>query len=487
MWPLAEHRPLWVAIAGAVLVFTSGCAGNTTNSTGPRTFSLDGKPMAECTVTGTRGIVMAAKCGTLTVLENRADSHGRKIALSVAVMPATEPGSPSAPVFFIAGGPGGSTISDWAEAPLIFAGLNAHHDVVLVDQRGTGQSHMLVFPAQDPRESSADYAARALATLDGNPRYYTTAVAMDDLDAVRQALGYDKIDLYGASYGATAVQYYLRQHGDRVRAAVLDGGTLVEVPIFELIAPNSQRALDDAFARCAADTGCATAFPDVRTEFASVIARLSTKPVPTSVMDPSGQTIVVTSDVFVATIHQLLVGSDSGTIPWLIHTAWSGNMTAVAVELSKYIGRSSQTLVMSLEILCFEAWARNEPDQVRMAGQGSYLLSNQVTFAESYREACTYAPHGFVMPDDAQPVRTTVPVLLLNGSDDPQDPPSNVAAAATEMPNSMLVVAPGQGHTVGHIGCLAGVVVDFFDKARSNAATANACVAKMQPPQFRLG
>src|SRR5579872_4941512 len=282
MWPFAEHRPLWVAIAGAVLVFTSGCAGNTTNSTGPRTFSLDGKPMAECTVTGTRGIVMAAKCGTLTVLENRADSHGRKIALSVAVMPATEPGSPSAPVFFIAGGPGGSTISDWAEAPLIFAGLNAHHDVVLVDQRGTGQSHMLVFPAQDPRESSADYAARALATLDGNPRYYTTAVAMDDLDAVRQALGYDKIDLYGASYGATAVQYYLRQHGDRVRAAVLDGGTLVEVPIFELIAPNSQRALDDAFARCAADTGCATAFPDVRTEFASVIARLSTKPVPTS-------------------------------------------------------------------------------------------------------------------------------------------------------------------------------------------------------------
>ena len=430
---------------------------------------------------------MAAKCGTLTVPENPSDSNGRKITLSVAVMPATEPGTPSEPVFFIAGGPGGSTIANWAEAPLIFAGLSAHHDIVLVDQRGTGASHMLVFPVQGPTESSSDYAARALATLDGDPRYYTTAVAMDDLDAVRVALGYDKIDLYGASYGATAVQYYLRQHGVHVRAAVLDGGTLVDVPIFELMAASSQRALDDVLGRCAADPGCAAAYPDVRGEFAAVTARLSRQPVATSVMDPSGQPIVVTSDVFATTIHQLLVGSESGTIPWLIHTAWLGNMTAVAVALSKYLGASSQVLVMTLEILCFEAWARNDPEQVKLAGQGSYLLSNQIAFANSYSQACTYAPHGVVKPDDAQPAHTTVPVLFLNGSDDPQDPPSNVASAVSHMPNALLVVAPGQGHTVGQIGCLSGVVVDFFDKAKTNPKGANACVATMQPPQFRLG
>lgn len=486
MWPVAEHRALWSAVAGALLLVTSAC-GNTSNSTAPRIFSLDGKALAECKVTGTRGIVMAAKCGTLTVPESRSDSSGRKISLSVAVMPATDPATPSEPVFFIAGGPGGSTIANWAEAPLIFAGLSAHHDIVLVDQRGTGGSHMLAFPTQGPNESSADYAARALATLDGDPRYYTTAVAMDDLDAVRVALGYDKIDLYGASYGATAVQYYLRQHGDHVRAAVLDGGTLVEVPIFELMAASSQHALDDVFGRCAADRGCATAYPNVQAEFAEVSARLSQKPVATTVMDPGGQPIVVTSDVFAATIHQLLVGSDSGRIPWLIHTAWLGNMTAVAVELSKYLGGSSQVLVMTLEILCFEAWARNDPARVTLAGQGSYLLSNQIAFANSYAHACTYAPHGFVTVDDAQPVHTTVPVLFLNGSDDPQDPPSNVAAAVSHMPNALLVVAPGQGHTVGQIGCLSGLVVDFFNKAKSNPASANACVATMQPPQFRLG
>jgi pimeloyl-ACP methyl ester carboxylesterase len=474
------------AIACLLLVVVFACSANPSTNVGPRTFSLGGRPMSSCTVTGTRGIVMAAKCGTLEVAEDRANPDGRKIDLYVAVMPATEPGTPSEPVFFIAGGPGGSTVADWAEAPNVFIGLTAHHDIVLVDQRGTGRSHPLVFPPQTPGEAPTDYAKRALGSIDGDPRYYTTAAAMDDLDAVRQALGYDKIDLYGGSYGATAVQYYMRQHGDRVRAAVLDGGTLVDVPIFELIAPNSQRALDDVLNRCLADIGCASSYPNVRTELTAVMARLSAKPVTTDVMDPGGQAIVVNADVFASAIHQLLVGSESGSIPWLIHEAASGNVTAVAVALSKYLGNSGQLLVMTLEILCSEAWARNEPDRVRALGQDSYLLSNQVAFAESYAEACKYLPLGFLPPNDAQPMQTTIPVLLLNGSDDPQDPPSNVADARRLMPNSMLVVAPGQGHTVGNIGCLSDVVVDFFNKGRTDAAVANACVANMQPPQFRL-
>ena len=428
---------------------------------------------------------MAAKCGTLEVAENPAHPGGRTIELYVAVMPATELASPSEPVFFIAGGPGGSTVADWAEAPNIFVGLNAQHDIVLVDQRGTGRSHLLVLPPPNPGEEPAAYANRALGSIDGDPRYYTTAAAMDDLDAVRQALGYTKIDLYGSSYGATAVQYYLRQHGDRVKAAVLDGGTLVDVPVFERIAPNSQVALDHVLDRCLADPGCAATYPNVRSELTDVMARLSRKPVATDVMDPSGQTIVVTSEVLASTIHQLLVGSDSGTVPWLIHTAWSGNLTEVAVALSKYLG-GDQVLLMTLEILCSEAWARNDPEQVKALGRGSYLLSNQVAFAKSYAGACAYAPPGFVLPNDDQSVQTTVPVLLLNGSDDPQDPPGNVAEARHQMPNSMLVVAPGQGHTVGNIGCLPTVVVDYFNHGRTNPATANACVAEMRPPSFRL-
>lgn len=475
-----------LGVAGMLLVLVAACGPATPGPAGPRTFSLDGKPLTDCRITGTRGIVMAAKCGTLAVAENREAPAGRKIDLKVAVMPARGGGAPSEPVFFIAGGPGGSTVADWAEAPNIFPGLTDRHDIVLVDQRGTGGSHPLVLPAQKPGETPESFRARALAELDGDPRYYTTVVAMDDLDAVRQALGYDKIDLYGASYGATAVQYYLRQHGDHVRAAVLDGGTLVNVPIFELMAANSQRALDDVFDRCMLDQRCASAYPHLRAEFAAVMDRLAQKPVATTVTDPTGEPIVLTADVFAVTIHQLLVGSDSGRIPWLVHTAWSGNMSAVAVELSKYLGSGGGVLVMTLEILCFEAWARNDPAQVKAGGQGSYLLSSQLGTAESNAAACKYAPPGVVPSDDGQPARTNVPVLILNGSDDPQDPPSNVAQASQLMPKALLVVAPGQGHTVGQIGCLSSVVVDFLGQGKANPAKANACVAGMQPPAFRL-
>jgi len=144
-------------------------------------------------------------------------------------------------------------------------------------------------------------------------------------------------------------------------------------------------------------------------------------------------------------------------------------------------------LLMSIEIMCSEAWARYDPDKVKAEGQGSYLLSSQLASAQTYAQACKYAPPGYVLSNDAEPVHTTAQVLLLNGSDDPQDPPSNVTEAAQDMPNSLLVVAPGQGHTVGQIGCLSAVVVDFFEKGKTNPAVANACVSQMQPPAFRLG
>lgn len=443
--------------------------------------------MTACKVTGARGDVVAALCGTLSVPENRADPNGRKIGLYVALIPAKDATASSEPIFFIAGGPGDSSVWQWAAAGIWFPGLNDHHDIVLVDQRGTGKSHQLVipYPTPTPGESPADYAGRQLAAIDGDLRYYTTAVAVDDLDAVRQALGYGKIDLYGGSYGATVVQYYLRQHPDYTRAAALDGATLLDVPVLELMAKNSQRALDDVLARCLADAGCSAAYPNVRAEFAAVMSRLSQQEVTTGVKDPNGQPIVVTSDTFASTVHVLMQLSESGKLPWFIHQAWSGNWAAVMGELQPSLG-SGQPLVMAVAILCSEAWARNDPGQVQAVGEGSYLLPNRLAFAEAYANACQYAPRGYVLPNDSQALSTYVPVVLLDGSDDPQDPPSNVAESTQQMPNSLLLTAPGQGHVVGYIGCLPKVIVQFFDTGKTDAIAGHACISSMQPPSFQL-
>lgn len=474
-----------VATVVAVAV-VAACSGVPPGAETPRNLALQGRAMTTCSIPGRDGGVVAARCGTLSVPEDGAQAGGRTIDLRVAVLPATNRSGVAEPVFFIAGGPGGSTIAQWSTAASVFGGLNDRHDIVLVDQRGTGSSHMLVVPPQNPQEAPADYATRVLATMDGDPRNYTTAVAMDDLDAVRAALGYSKIDLYGASYGATAVQYYLRQHGNRVHAAVLDGGTLLNVPIFELIAPNSQRALDDVFNRCLADVGCAAAFPGLRDEFASALDRLQRAAVPTGVQDASGQPITMTADLFTSMIHQLLVVSDSAEIPWFVHQAWAGNFVDVAGVVSRIFPGPTPTLMMAIEIMCSEAWARHDPDHVITLGQGSYALPNQLSFLRSLEQACPFVPQGRVPANDAQPVHTDVPVLLLNGSDDPQDPPANVEEAGQQMPNSLLVAPSGLGHTVGHIGCLPRLVVRFFDMGRTDGAAAQACVAAMPPPLFRL-
>jgi pimeloyl-ACP methyl ester carboxylesterase len=468
------------AILLLAVVLTSACAAP--GSSGARTYSLGSRQMTDCVAAGS----LKAKCGALTVPENRADPKGRQIDIQVDLIPAQEPGSRLEPVCFIAGGPGGSTIHDWAWAPMVFPGLNRRHDIVLVDQRGTGGSHAVALPPMTPGESLPDYARRALAGLDGDPRYYTTAVAMDDLDAVRQALGYEKIDLYGASYGATAVQYYMRQHAAHAAMAVLDGGTLLDVPILELIAANSQKALDNVLDRCAAEPACAAAYPHARTELAAVLNRLNRAPVKTTEMDPNtAEPILITHDLFAGVLHdKLLTAAGAATIPWLVHRAWSGDFGDV---LPSDPGPATQTLVMGFVIRCTEAWARFDPDQVRLTGAGSYYLSAQLAAAREQAAGCPLMPRGIVPPDDAVPLRSTQPVLLLAGANDPQDPPSNVADAGAELPNSVTVVVPYQGHTVGHIECLPGVVVDFFDSGKADMARASACTSTLPAPAFRLG
>jgi len=172
-----------------------------------RQFVLDGRPMLPCSSAG-----FDAVCGRLTVLEDRSDADGRTIDLNVVVVPAQDRVKPDEAVFFLSGGPGGAATQDWAVAPSLFPGVHARRDIVLVDQRGTGGSNPLVFEdvpdlagmsEDEVRAFLPGWVQTAYAGLEGNPRFYTSTVAADDLDEVRAALGYERIDLYGGSYGAT--------------------------------------------------------------------------------------------------------------------------------------------------------------------------------------------------------------------------------------------------------------------------------------------
>ena len=239
------------------------------------------------------------------------------IDLRVAVVKAQSPNPAPDPIFFLSGGPGGAATEDAAKSPQFPISLSNTHDLVFVDQRGTGGSHRVLIPPSpdfsglsraEAEGKAREWAAQVVREMDMDPRFYTTSVAMDDLDEVRQALGYDKINLFGHSYGATAAQYYLRQHEDHVRTVILSGGSLLDIPLFERWTVSGQRALDLLFDRCAADTACQTAYPDLRQEFAGLLDRLEQQPVIQKFTNPADQqpgTITFTRDYFAEIVRVL--------------------------------------------------------------------------------------------------------------------------------------------------------------------------------------
>jgi pimeloyl-ACP methyl ester carboxylesterase len=460
--------------------------------------ALGDEPLEPCAIgTGPR---IHALCGTVTMPEDPASPSGRTLDLRVAVIPASVGPPEPDPVFMLAGGPGGAAVDGLTWTALAFGGIHATRDIVLVDQRGTGGSNAMQLdplrdvselPAVDADAVAREWVTTQLGRFDADPAFYTTSIAMDDLDAVREALGYERINLWGGSYGATAAQYYIRQHGDRVRSVVLDGATLLEVPVFERMAPNSQAALDALFARCAADAACAGAYPDLARDFEATMASLERAPATVAAIDPAtGEPGVISAVDFTEGVHSGLIDAQySAVLPWFIDAAADGRWEE-AVSTAQAIGGGNpldeDMPLMSAIIRCSEAWARYDPAEVARVGAGSYYLEAQLVNANLQATMCRSAPRGVVPADDAAPATSDVPVLFTVGSADPQDPPANIATAADRFPNSTVVIAEGHGHTVSHLGCLPSIV-DAFVAAGSVDGLDTSCVIDGMPlPAFRL-
>jgi pimeloyl-ACP methyl ester carboxylesterase len=441
----------------------------------------------------------AAQCGTLKVYENRVARSGRIIELRVAVIKAKAEHPAPDPIFYLAGGPGGAAASEDSNYQQFPYSLSQNHDLVFVDQRGTGSSNRVLVPTDQPDVSGmtpaqADAAFKAwvakfLSGIDMDPQYYTTSFAMDDLDEVRQALGYDKINLFGYSYGATAAQYYLRQYEDHVRTVTLGGGSLLDIPVFEGWALHTQQALDAIFDRCQSDAACQAAFPNLRTEFAGLMSRLAAQPV---TLTEGGGSITLTADFFAATIRNYIKDANNdSSLPLMIHRAYQDNNWTGLTQFMASGGGPEWwgPQVMEHVIRCSEKWAAFDPAEVARLGEGSYLKSWDVSLAQNQALSCQYTPRGFTPEgQDPQP-GSQVPVLILNSEVDPIDPPDNVAGAKTLFPNSASLVLPYQGHSLSDysvILCMWDIENEFIQNG-SVQGLHTGCLEKIQPPRFVTG
>jgi pimeloyl-ACP methyl ester carboxylesterase len=434
----------------------------------------------------------------VTVWEDRAKKSGRALALRVAVVKATGRKAAPDPLFVLAGGPGQAATEAYAVVAASLARVNVTRDIVLVDQRGTGGSHALECPSleiegttEEPSEIAA--ASRAcLAALDADVLQYSTANAMDDLDDVRDKLGYARIDLYGASYGTRAALVYLRRHPEHVRAVVLDG--VVPLPgewaLGASIGRDAQRAMDLVLERCAADDECRRAFPDVRASLDVVLSARDT-PEAVVVMHPTTAVptrVMVTRDTVASTLRALSYTSETAALlPLLLHTTKvTSDYRALAAQSLLMKDFMNVSVGLHLAVACSEDAPLLDQATLEAVNAGTYSGS---TPGRMYLEACKGWPRAPLAPKERAPARprtpeeSDVPVLLLSGELDPVTPPSNAAAVARSLPNSIQITVPGEAHGVLTRSCVRRIVGDFLDRASTSGLSVD-CVRASKPLRF---
>ena len=453
-----------------------------------------------CQVAGIEG---KAQCALIEVFENRATKKGRKITLKVLVLRATGNERMPDPLFYIPGGPGSSATEDAPGIARQFAKIRERHDLVFVDQRGTGGSHPLdckffnqndlqsyfgyFFPLEDVKRCREELEKDADLTM------YTTAIAMDDLDDVRKALGYDRINIFGGSYGTRAALVYLRQHPDHVRTLTLQGAVPTNSFLPYDFAASNERALQLLIDECAANEECHKQFPNLRADAKTVLDRLLQGPVETEISipganPPAKSTVRLSRDLAAEAIRYLLYNpGGAGRVPYFLHQAATGNFGPLAQLALRFrqvlVGTGSNG--MYLTVTCAEDLPWIKP------GEGERLSAN--TFLGDYRlrqqrEACALWPQAKIPSDYSQPVRGTAPVLILTGQLDPVTPPSNGDTVAKYLPNSLHVVVPFGAHGLGGlegIECVERLMVEFVDKG-STKDLDTACIKNIKRKPFAL-
>jgi pimeloyl-ACP methyl ester carboxylesterase len=429
---------------------------------------------------------VSARCGTLTVLEDPSNPQGRTINLSIAVVPAVKRNAEPDPLFVLAGGPGQSIIETF---PALYAGLFRVHekrDIVLVDQRGTGKSNPL--RCLDPGAESLNNE-QAIALLKECPKklgadlkYYTTDLAMQDLDQVRSGLGYQSINLYGISYGTRAALTYLKMYPDNVRSVVLDAVVDPAFVLFQDAAQDGQKSLDLFFSRCQKDTACASAYPNLKVEFDSILQNLDKSPVDITISHPiTGKPLklTVTRVFFTNMIFNTLYSPDLvALLPLSIHQAYTEKNYAPLITQA-YLMDAGLYDGMFYAVTCTEDAPLISSATAQQEGAASIFGDRTLDFIE----VCKSWPKNDMPAVLRAPVFSDVPVLILSGEADPITPPWHAEHLAQSLPNSLHLIFNGMGHGNVTTECATRILDKFIDGASVMNLDVS-CIKTIMPPPF---
>jgi pimeloyl-ACP methyl ester carboxylesterase len=436
-------------------------------------------------------------CGKIDVFEDRTAQTGRKIDLHVVLLPALDSKPAPDPVFFLSGGPGqgAAKIASGGEDSLM-SQLRRQRDLVFIDQRGTGDSYPLNCNLSSNHVAAQNYfdelfplerirACRTALERVSDLELYTTPIAMADLEEARVALGYEKINLYGISYGTLAALQYLHRYPKRVRALALAG---VATPAAKLplhFAKGAQAAMNKLLQDCAAEEGCRAAFPDLQADFARALARLDSAPVSFVIPHPKSreaQSVRMSRGVFTEQLKNLLYDLTSASfVPLLIHRAARGEWTAFGkiVAGASMNATHAPSLGTYLTVTCSESVPFINDDEIVRETSGTFMGDYRI---RAQRQACREWPRGKVPATYFEPVISPAPVLMLSGELDGATPAQLGADAARSLSNSRQILLRNTAHRYTS-DCVTGIIAQFIAKGSAQELDI-ACADKLRRPSF---
>jgi len=474
-----RHIGLASAISCALVLALSSCG------VGQRSSGVAQQPAGTLHVRSCTVDTLSAWCGTLLVPEDRLTGAGRTIPIRFVVLRAYGRHRSPDPVVDFAGGPGDSAVSD--DIPLVpaeLSTLNESRDLVFIDQRGTGGSNGLSCPSPPSTLASRAKVRRSieacLASLRGKAdlQFYTSKMAAEDVAQVLTALHYGKVNLFGASYGATEAQVFQRLFPARVRTMTLLSGSFLDMPMVERFPQASQQALDELFARCARDPVCSVTFPHLSADWSQLRAA---KWVNDAALGDG--------------VHQILMSADTTAyLPLAIRSLLATHgrraaLDALAGEMANVGltgGPGGTRPVIGYPIGCAEPWAHTTAAGI--TDPASYYYQDSVQSAQWWQYVCTLIPTSKAASDYGPPGVSDTPVLMINGTADPQDPPENMAEAHQIWPNSREIAEPWQSHSVdinAWTQCDAALVQTFVETA-SVTRLGTGCLAQVTLPPFAV-
>jgi len=439
-------------------------------------------------------IVSESLCGTIAVWEDRESQAGRQIELNIMVIPAVSPGPLPDPIFFLAGGPGQAATEIGPYLVAILGNLRQDRDIILVDQRGTGKSNPLDCAPDDPEELDqmdltlervgsiqVDMMKSCLEKFDANPALYTTPIAMDDLNEVRETLGLDKINLIGGSYGTRAALVYLRRHSDTVRSVMIDGLAPTTMHISKNVAVDANIAFEKMLNDCAANPTCQSAFPDLRAHFEVFLARMEQQNINVSLLHPlTGEPIDASLNATLTTrvMRNILYDRNlTSLLPLAIEEAYEGRYQMLTTMGYAFIGEDMPlSLGMMASVLCAEDMQRSSD-----ANDENLYFDNAI-----YRflaPVCEFWPRGQIPANYFEPVSSDIPVLVSSGTLDPITPPKYGEDTIKHLSNAQHIIVPGVGHGTLMHGCMPDLIKTFIDELDPQSLD-TACVSDMQRPAF---